>query len=353
MADMTPLGDISDDAPAGENLELDASFGALERASRGKDEQQFGDTIIPAEPPEWKEVDAIGIELLARTLDLRVMTHLAIARLHLSGLPGFGEMLGQIRYQLENRWQSVHPQLDPEDDNDPMLRANALVRLQDPRAVLRTMRDLPLATTPMTGPVSWRDIAIFRGSIDPVEGQAKPTEALIRGAFTNSNPDRMQATRAAVEQALKDVDAIPAAFDTNAGSGSGPDLTNLRKMLADIQKELRTFEPTTETPEAMADMAGAPATTEAASAGGPMLMAAAPRGGVSIRSITAVGSRDDALYLLDLISAYFRDKEPSNPAPMLIDRARRLATMDFMDILRDLAPDGVNQAQTIAGVPPE
>jgi type VI secretion system protein ImpA len=34
---------------------------------------------------------------------------------------------------------------------------------------------------------------------------------------------------------------------------------------------------------------------------------------------------------------------------MLIDRARRLSSMEFMDILRDLAPDGLMQAQNIAG----
>ena len=34
---------------------------------------------------------------------------------------------------------------------------------------------------------------------------------------------------------------------------------------------------------------------------------------------------------------------------MLIDRSRRLAGMDFMAILQDLAPDGIGQAQVVAG----
>ncbi len=34
---------------------------------------------------------------------------------------------------------------------------------------------------------------------------------------------------------------------------------------------------------------------------------------------------------------------------MLLDRAKRLAGMEFMDILRDLAPDGLSQAQTHRG----
>ena len=55
-----------------------------------------------------------------------------MARLNLAGLPAFAEILGQIRHQVEQRWDRGPSQLDPEDDNDPTMRANALFRLQDP-----------------------------------------------------------------------------------------------------------------------------------------------------------------------------------------------------------------------------
>src|SRR6202022_4188098 len=100
-----------------ENLELDAEFGALERAAQGKPETQYGDTINPATPPDWKETEAIALTLLQRTRDLRVMTHLAIARLHLYGMAEFAEALSQIRYQLEARWQQGDPALDRGEPN--------------------------------------------------------------------------------------------------------------------------------------------------------------------------------------------------------------------------------------------
>ena len=34
---------------------------------------------------------------------------------------------------------------------------------------------------------------------------------------------------------------------------------------------------------------------------------------------------------------------------MLLRRAKRLVSKDFMEILRDLAPDGVDQAERISG----
>lgn len=41
--------------------------------------------------------------------------------------------------------------------------------------------------------------------------------------------------------------------------------------------------------------------------------------------------------------------EPSHPAPLLIQRAQRLMTKSFVEIIRDLAPDGMGQVQMLAG----
>jgi type VI secretion system protein ImpA len=117
---------------------------------------------------------------------------------------------------------------------------------------------------------------------------------------------------------------------------------------------LRRFEATAdEAPElAETDTVGESA-AEDGSARMPAAAPAASRGGLNIRSITSVTKRDDALYLLEIASAYFRANEPSSPLPMLIARAMRLSSMDFLDILRDLAPDGLGQAQIVTGMPPE
>jgi type VI secretion system protein ImpA len=353
---VTPLADLSDDAPSGENLEFDPDFSALERACTGKAEQQYGDTVIPAEPPEWKEALPLAESLLERTRDLRVMVSLAMTRLNLQGVAAFAEVVGQIRHQIEERWETVHPQLDPEDDNDPTLRANALFRLQEPSWVMRVLRDMPLVTTPQTGPVSWRDIAIFEGTIEVDEGVEKKTEAFIRGAFSKANPEHYAALSGGIAQLIGDLNGIGTSFDNHAGYGTGPDLTNLIKLATDIQRMLRRFEPKADAPEeeaGEADAGGGDSGGEYAGGddegGGEVRVRVSRRGGIDIRSITAVGKRDDAIYLLELASAYFRNNEPSSPLPMLIDRARRLSSMEFMDILRDLAPDGLMQAQNIAG----
>ena len=354
LIEVTPLADLSEAAPAGENLEYDPDFGAMERAAQGKLETQFE----PAVAPDWKEVESVASGLLDRTRDVRVMAYLATARLHRSGIPAFAEVLAQTRLLLETRWDTVQPQLDPEDDNDPTSRSTALLRLADPIHVLRRLRDIPLATSPRTGPVTWREVALFQGATEPEPGQEKPTEAFIRGAFSEANPERQALLREAIDLALESADGISSAlmdiFSARGDSGSAPDFAPLLKLLTDFQKIFTQFTPLASAaagPEAE-DGAGGAAPPEAAGdidPGAPR----AVRGAFDIRSITSIGKRDDALYLLDLASAFFRTHEPSSPLPMLIDRALRLSAMGFMDILRDLAPDGLNQAQAVAGPLPE
>jgi type VI secretion system protein ImpA len=54
--------------------------------------------------------------------------------------------------------------------------------------------------------------------------------------------------------------------------------------------------------------------------------------------------------MMDKISSFFERSEPSSPVPLLMQRAKRLVSMSFMDILADIAPDGVKQAKNIGGI---
>jgi type VI secretion system protein ImpA len=347
------IADITADQPTGPNLEFDPDFGALDRAAQGKPEQQFGSTIIPAEEPDWKDVAAQATALLERSRDLRVLAHLAVARLHLEGLPAFAEVLAATAGLLAARWADVHPQLDPEDDNDPTLRANALLRVAHPGWVLRHLRTLPLARSARVGQFSWRDAAIATGTIEVEDGAEKPNETTIRAAFQDSDPARLGALNAAALKAAEAATAIGAAFDSNAGYGNGPAFDDLIKLLHDISHTILRYavldtDATPDAAEPETDTAVA-----ATAAADPHLSAApataAPRRGVAAAWPTEITSREDALRLLDLVCRYYRRYEPSSPLPLLIERARRLAEKDFLEILRDLAPDGVGQAQAIIG----
>ena len=337
-------GPVSDAEPSGPSLEFDGDFGALDRASQGKPEQQYGTTIVPAEEPDWKEMDTLAVGLMARTRDLRVLGHLTVARLRLGGMVEYAALLGLAQRWIETFWDSLHPQLDPEDDNDPTLRGNALLQVANPAWVVRFLRDLPLARSPRVGSFSWRQIAMATGQIPGGGGDQAPTEAAIRGAFLESDPAQREALRGALVAARAALKGISDGFDTAAGSGAGPNFEEIEKLLHEMARMMERYSP--------AEAEAAPAEAEAVAdlVAVPGAPGAPPAGGVSAASLTAIQTRADALRLLDLVCEYYEKAEPSSPLPLLIARARRLADMPFLDILRDLAPDGLGQARMNTGV---
>ena len=345
----TMLAPVSEAEPSGPNLEFDQEFGALNRAAEGKPERQSGNATIPAEDPDWREVETLAAALLERTRDLRALTLLATASLHRAGLPAYAGVLTVIHGLLETRWDSLHPQLDPEDDNDPTARKNALEDLVHPRLVLRHIRQLPV-TTSRAARLTWRDLSLAAGRLPPEKGEDKPTTDAVRGAFNDSDRAQVAATRVACSEALAAFQGIEKVFNDNAGYGMAPDFKDLPKMLHDLVEFIDAYGPAP-------DLAAPPEATAEPEAAGDAVTGAAPAaaaparaaGGHAAAMVTEVSTRSDAVRLLGLICQYFRRYEPSSPLPLLLDRALRLADKNFLDILRDLAPDGLNQAQNVVG----
>lgn len=85
------LTEIAPDLPCGPDLAYEAGFQELELAARGKPEQQFGETLIRAEEPDWNEVRTRALALFSRTKDLRVAVLLTRALRTLSSLVVWGQ----------------------------------------------------------------------------------------------------------------------------------------------------------------------------------------------------------------------------------------------------------------------
>jgi type VI secretion system protein ImpA len=329
--------DLSPDSPCGENLEYDPAFGELERAARGKEEQSLGDSVVAAEPPDWRDVRKRCLDLFERTLDLRVAVYLARALLSTDGLAGFAEGLSLVRALLERYWSCVHPQLDPDDDNDPTFRVNTIVTLCDRTATLATLQDAPLVSSRAMGRFGLRQILIASGELATPAGdhEAAPDQATINAAFMDADAAEVQATADSVTRSMGDVAAIDACLMEQAGSAHAPDLSPLQDALKHMQTILNSHvaQPVTDT-------------AAAAAAGQP--------GAAPVRAASGeITSREDAVRMMDKISQYFERTEPSSPVPLLMKRARRLVSMNFIDILKDMAPDGVSQAASIGGISEE
>jgi type VI secretion system protein ImpA len=338
MATIDPdhlLRPITEDAPAGVNLEYDPAFGELERSARGKEERRSGDEVIAAEPPRWREVAEQAENLLERTRDLRITFYLTHAALNLEGLAGLAAGLRLTHGLLQGFWDSVHPQLDKDDNDDPTLRMNSIAQLAGD-TLLHTLVRVPLAESRVAGRYGLRDVRITAGELTPPENEKVAEAALVDAAFMECDLDALRATAAAVKEASSALDSITDLLAERVGSQNVPDLDALAK-------ELRAMEAVLEPRLAQRGASSAPA---GAQPGAP----AASADGAATVAVGEIRSRDDAVRAIDHISEYFRKNEPSSPVPLLLQRAKRLVAKDFMEILRDLTPDGVSQAEAIGGV---
>jgi type VI secretion system protein ImpA len=332
------LLDVKQEDPCGPNLEYDPEFLELEAAILGKPEVQYGDTVTPAVPPEWKVVRRLASSLLQRSRDLRLAMALTRAELALGGIPGLAAGLALIERLLAERWDHVHPQLDPDDDMDPMLRINSLATLTDP-AFLAEVREVTLLVLPGLGPFSLRDLDIARGELPAPEGLAAVTVASIESALRDAAPDAVQAVSAALNGACASVVQIEMTLVRQVGSSQALNLDGLTRML----RRGRDFFNEQAAP---ASAAAAPEPVQADATASVARVAGAAISG-------DIASREDVLRMLDKIAAYYRQHEPSSPVPLLLARARRLVPKDFFEILEDLAPEGMNQLLVVSGPRPE
>ena len=75
-------------------------------------------------------------------------------------------------------------------------------------------------------------------------------------------------------------------------------------------------------------------------------------GGKTCQPIAAGGrieTPQDVIRRLDEICEYYARREPSSPIPHLLRRAQRLVGMNFVDLMKELAPGGLSEFQVISG----
>jgi type VI secretion system protein ImpA len=206
---------------------------------------------------------------------------------------------------------------------------------------LHALRNTPLVRSRVLGPLSYRDIEIAEGRAS-APADAKPLDsAAIHGVFMDCNIEELQASTAAAVGALKGVNGLSDALGERIHLDQMPSFDPLSGLLAAIARSLSTY---------LAERLPQESATATAEGEVP---GSEPAGNERSRRGAAVGeiaSRDDVVRAIDRICDYYSRCEPSSPVPLLLLRARRLATGSFVDIVRDLAPDALKDIEKVCGL---
>jgi type VI secretion system protein ImpA len=322
------LAPVDEERPSGADLSYDDRFFAVETASRPKEPTYLGEREIPGEPPDYRAVleDAVG--LFGETRDLRLAVMITTALLAEEGFDGFADGLALCRGLLEKFWDTMYPELDPEDP-DPIERSNALANLNSkgPGGAARLVREAPITGRGQSGPYTLRDHEILTGKIEApelAEGEELPTLADFTSAADDMARDELDGLKASLERCIGETKAIEKAYE--AASRSYQTMEPLRD---DLEGCLRCVEEALERRgEAAGDEGGGSGGGDGGGGGG--------GGGGAVALPGSINSREQAAKAIDLAIRYFERAEPSHPAPLLLKRAQVLINKPFLDLIDEL-----------------
>lgn len=347
---------ISEEAPCGENLERSNEFRQLQfeldKVIQG--ERSLGSVATPK--PDWQKVRRLSLELLERTKDLRLCVYFAAASLRQPGgdLSEFTNVLSLVQKLVEDHWDTVHPQPDASDETNPFRdRVQALQELGtevghqgDAYKIIIQLRLVPLTRSGRGPQFCRRDIMILRNQLRGAEKEKKKLisdekkdDAALKSAFVQTvskASKHLENLARDARRATAHTDAISSRFEQKAGKRCTPDLGPLKSELLAIVKEIEKHL------GFRAEVSGDPKIDDAdPTVDKPRKQPFTPIGEIS--------SREEVLQAIDRIQDYYRQHEPSSPVPLLLQRARRLANMNFVDIVQDIAGDAVQNMKVLLG----
>jgi type VI secretion system protein ImpA len=318
------LQPVSADAVCGVDLEYTQLLAGIDAY------RLFGSDVPLAADTDWRALRDKTLEALAQSHDLRLLAHLAAALVRIDGLNTFCSVITVADRWLGEHWSEVFPRID----EDAILRRNALNSFADRMAIVDAVRRMPVLSHRQLGSFSLRDLELAMGQLTPVDADTKaPNLAQIEATLAGTPPSELAQLSQVLQAGMGSLRNIVATMQTRGGFESAPDFDGLLRPLSRIDKLLTDHIPGSAANESTADSASNEDTP------------AMPTG-----AVTDIKSRQDAIRALDAVSAYFRSHEPSSPVPMFLERAKRLVSKTFMEVLADIAPDSLSQAKLIGGI---
>lgn len=346
---------LSADNPAGENLEYDSLYLDLENlASTGQDTE--GPSEETSAPKESKpaELQQACEKLWQRTRDFRVAVFYTIALTSRQGFAGMEQGLNLLCWLTDTMWEDAWPRLDPDDDLDPTERLNIFSTLSpensvnDPIAFLNTVRSLRLCP-----PVSYsvHELLEARGILENKHN----LDINLMGAELQG---RCGAKLTEQTQCLSTcLDLLSHLEDSVNGKIQDGHLTlaKLKRELTLVRDFFSSLQPAADSSaqaEGSSQDNAAAAQDQAAAAEAAAFVPAQSAAPVFDLNTYTIKSRSEALTLIARCSDYFTRTEPTSPVPFLLQRALRMADMNFIDLLAEIDNSAVERGREQLGVKP-
>lgn len=341
---LEPLGDPA----CGEDLEWDNDFLEMTQAAAGKPGTQFSDDK-DAVPPDWRSVHRLAESLFERTRDVRVAIYWARAQLNLEGATTLPDSLRLIHGLLERYWDDVHPR---PDDGDAYARINALNDMASAGGLYGDLRQATIFASRSVGELHGREVEIALGMLDARDGEAPFTTAHLE-QMLSAAVEENAALREFPQRAVDELEKITGLMNERVGYAAAPDLGTLTRLLSGLAGLMPAAASSSSGESSYDEGSGDSGDTSPESGDTPAVSAAPRRAARGAGLAGSVDSREDALRAIDMVCTYLDRTEPTNPAQFFLRRARKLVDKNFLELVRELAPESLDQVARVMGVSAE
>lgn len=318
---------LSEDAPSGPDFYGDAERQAIETVF----ERSVGDDAASAEI-DWSDIIARIVAQAGQTRDVWLPVYLMRAAARKGDFQLIVEGAELLARLLEDRWADVHPQLDELGFIGRKSPCESLTRIGD---FLGPLQRVALLSHARLGQFTAGDFVRF---LD--EGSAAEGYGMFRALIDATSAEDLEALAIAIEGLENAIRRTDTVLTENADDDTSTNFEPTYELIGKVRKAVRNFAPAASADAENDGDAGLPMANPAAQQGAAAPTAAGSFGG-------AINSRQDVERALDSICAYYQRHEPGSPVPFVLRRAREWISLDFMAVLKDIAPGGLDEATRI------
>ncbi|WP_448511910.1 type VI secretion system protein TssA [Photorhabdus laumondii] len=331
--DITPLlNPVSQEHPGGEDLEYSAEFIHLIQLSQGKAEQQFGDFIIPTQEPDWRQIEKSALALLARSKDLHIIILLMQAWCRQHGLVGYAQGLMLLEQTVARYWETLWPAVEQDGDPDPLMRINALQGLGDGFALAKQVRQCEFARR--------NGITLTVADIMKCLDGSSTEESPFPGGIDLLIAELQQGEAPVIKLIPQIAATLQCLINTLRSHLGDSGLPDMRRQMATFHHLVQLLTSQSDTAQ-IEEESQHPLSGNGNNTHQPSLS--------NSWQPSSIQNREQAQQALEAVRQYFLLHESSHPAPLMIARVQHLINQDFMNIMRNLAPEAVDQLEHFLG----
>lgn len=329
------LAPVSQESPCGDNLYEDmgyeVQFAALVNAGLGIAAESFveGQSATSSTPTgrsAWLQLEEQVVDLFRQTKHLDMLYLLALTEGHLNGLAGLIDGIDYTNNLLARHWNDIHP---AESEADYEFRQDCLKKLDTPA---------------------------FADSLDgTVIADGKQLGKYTLGQWLSAQRDDPETAKTIEQARIETLKDQPSFYDEIASR-----LNELQESMGRLELTVKdnfvsfrvSFKPLKDKlaviAEVISGFSGVAVEGMEPASGS---QSAGQGTGVSVPD--QINSREDVVKTLAKIILYYTKNEPTSPVPAMLERAQRVATMNFREIVQEFNLTGTPSIQDVLGWKPE